>query len=115
MTYINCMRVRMHRLIIGEENIPEDMVIDHINHNTRDNRRCNLRVVTKRQNSLNSRMQYNNTSGYPGVGLVDNNKWNANIFESEKQLRENILVNFSTSTMTLLFLRSLPQKPIISN
>lgn len=86
MTYINCKRVRMHRLIIGEENIPEDMVIDHINHNTRDNRRCNLRVVTKRQNSLNSRMQYNNTSGYPGVGLVDNNKWKATIVVNDKQI-----------------------------
>jgi hypothetical protein len=40
----------MHRVIM---NPPADMVIDHINGNPLDNRRCNLRVVTHQQNMWN--------------------------------------------------------------
>lgn len=38
----------MHREILGT-----DRFVDHINHNTLDNRKCNLRVVTKSQNAMN--------------------------------------------------------------
>jgi len=40
--------VRMHREILGE---PKGKIIDHINHNGLDNRRANIRVVTRQQNS----------------------------------------------------------------
>ncbi|MCQ2574535.1 MAG: HNH endonuclease [Alphaproteobacteria bacterium] len=46
--YIN--NTRLHRIITG---CPDNMVVDHINHNTLDNRRCNLRVVTNRVNAQN--------------------------------------------------------------
>ena len=42
--------LRIHRYITGA---PDGMVVDHINHNTLDNRRCNLRVCTSAQNSQN--------------------------------------------------------------
>lgn len=35
--------VRMHRLIM---NCPKGMVVHHKNHNTLDNRRCNLEIMT---------------------------------------------------------------------
>lgn len=43
--------VRMHREIIGC--IPRGAVIDHINGDGLDNRRCNLRVATRQQNQMN--------------------------------------------------------------
>lgn len=41
--------------------------IDHINHNTSDNRKINLRIVSASKNQMNKVMQKNNTSGVTGV------------------------------------------------
>lgn len=41
--------------------------IDHINHNTLDNQKSNLRVATRSQNCANRRKFKNNKSGYIGV------------------------------------------------
>lgn len=52
--------------------------VDHINHNTLDNRRENLRVCSGSQNRANRRMQVNNTSGFKGVNwLKERGKWQA--------------------------------------
>lgn len=45
-------------------NTPKDLTIDHINRNTLDNRKVNLRNVTRFVNNLN---KSNNTSGCVGV------------------------------------------------
>lgn len=54
----------MHRLIMDA---PAGMVIDHINHDTLDNRRCNLRICTHAENIRNGLRPKNNTSGFKGV------------------------------------------------
>ena len=41
--------------------------IDHINHDRADNRILNLRDVSRRENSINSKPSANNTSGFNGV------------------------------------------------
>lgn len=56
----------MHRLIAQT---PEAAKTDHINGDTLNNRRCNLRVVTHAENMRNRKRQLNNTSGYRGVRL----------------------------------------------
>lgn len=54
-------------------NPPDNMVVDHINHNTLDNRRRNLRVITSQQNIWNSRSLRKSFSRYKGVGKNQNN------------------------------------------
>ena len=48
---------RLHRLIM---NCPEGMVVYHLNGDTLDNRKCNLRICTIAENSKN----HHNTKGY---------------------------------------------------
>lgn len=45
-------RVLMHRAIL---NAPDGLQVDHINHDGLDNRRANLRLVTRAQNEQNRR------------------------------------------------------------
>lgn len=74
---IDSKNVRLHRMIMD---CPNGMQVDHINGNTLDNRKCNLRIVTNQQNSMNSRKPSTNKSGYKGVYFnKQRRKWVANI------------------------------------
>jgi hypothetical protein len=44
--------IHMHRIIMDA---PPGRDVDHINHNGLDNRRCNLRIVSRAENSSNTR------------------------------------------------------------
>lgn len=48
-------------------NAPKGKFVDHINGDTLDNRRSNLRIATHAQNQMNQRRRSDNTSGYKGV------------------------------------------------
>lgn len=66
-------QVLMHRLIMGE---PDGMLVDHINRNSLDNRRENLRITTYSGDRANRGMFKNNTSGYKGVSAEKKSgKW----------------------------------------
>lgn len=60
----------LHRLLV---NAPERMEVDHLNHDTLDNRQANLRIVSTRANQLNSAK-----SQRPGVAL-HKGSWRARI------------------------------------
>jgi hypothetical protein len=56
----------MHRTVMGLH--PGDKRnVDHINGDTLDNRKCNLRVCSPAENSRHQRMRCDNTSGFKGV------------------------------------------------
>lgn len=77
--------VYMHRLILAA---PQGAHVDHINGNTLDNRKENLRVCTRSQNSANSRKYRLQaaTSKYKGVSFYTRyNKWVASIKAQGKQ------------------------------
>ena len=61
---INNILKYMHRVIKNE---PKGKVVDHINENRLDNRRENLRILTRSKNGENKRKQENTTSKYYGV------------------------------------------------
>lgn len=71
-------RVYMHREIT---NCPPGLVVDHINGNTLDNRRTNLRICTERQNRYNSLTD--SLSGYKGVSLCGPDMYRARIQHPE--------------------------------
>jgi hypothetical protein len=48
-------------------NPPKGMVVHHINNDGRDNRKDNLRIVTPRENTVNSKPGGEYTSKYKGV------------------------------------------------
>ena len=62
----------LHRFIIGDE--CDGMLVDHINRNTLDNRKCNLRVCNQSENQSNRLKPKNNTSGYKGVSYCKKSK-----------------------------------------
>ncbi len=60
----------LHRLIL---NPPSGLLVDHINMDRLDNRRCNLRLASSAQNSYNRPLRRDNASGYKGVFFDDRN------------------------------------------
>ena len=63
-------RHRKHRAIYMHREImkpPKGMQVDHINHDTLDNRRCNLRICTHTQNMQNKKSYKGSSSKYKGV------------------------------------------------
>lgn len=59
-------QIKMHRLILGLDK-GDGLIADHINGDTLDNRRCNLRITTVRGNNMNKRQQSNGSTPYKGV------------------------------------------------
>jgi len=69
-------RALLTRWILNPE---KGMVVDHINHDTLDNRRDNLRILTNQQNCQNRKgcNSQNRSSFLRGVSLTKNGKWAA--------------------------------------
>lgn len=69
--YQNRKILRLHRFLM---NTPDELECDHINRQTRDNRKCNLRNVEQIINIQNKGFYKNNTTGYKYIHWLKKKK-----------------------------------------
>lgn len=66
-----------HRVITD---CPDGKVVDHINHDTLNNRKSNLRACSQAENMKNIKPRKSNRSGVPGVWYeAGSNRWRASV------------------------------------
>ena len=74
----------LHRIIMEDE-LKDGLVVDHINRVVTDNRRSNLRVVTRQENMYNMSTYKTNKSGHVGVSWSkQKKKWRSDIYRDKK-------------------------------
>lgn len=87
--------MQLHRFIM---NAPKGTVVDHINHNIKDNRKCNLRICSQSENTLNrkrkpkgiTKIQRNNNTYY--VVQLMNKYWGCfKELKEAENLRDKII------------------------
>src|SRR6266481_5997920 len=72
---LNSKPTLLHRFLLR---VNANVIVDHENGDTLDNRRTNLRVATKSQNAANAKLTNRNTSGFKGVTFA-RGSWYATI------------------------------------
>ena len=89
----------MHNLVM--DNLSKEFIVDHIKHSElgenscNDNRKQNLRKTNQSKNSMNRRIQSNNTSGTTGVRFrKDQNRWVARIKINGKEKHLGTFMNY---------------------
>ena len=83
--FIENKKISMHRLIMGANGF--NTVVDHIDHNTLNNQKENLRVCTRAQNQANTYSRPNTTSRYLGVCWYSRDKrWVAKLQSNYKKI-----------------------------
>ena len=90
---INNKNVSLHRMIIDAK---KGEIVDHINHNSFDNRKSNLRITNQKGNARNSRKGTDSSlsSKYQGVAKYGNtNKWISRIGFNNKVIKLGVFEN----------------------
>lgn len=86
-----CTTIFMHREIAKT---PLGKDTDHINRNRLDNRRLNLRIVTRSENNINSKIRRTNSSGFTGVSFhAQTGKWRAYISYKGRVYSGGLFIN----------------------
>lgn len=84
----------IHRVILGITD--PNILVDHINMNRLDNRKSNLRLANKAENSMNRVTPKNNTCGFRGVNFDKRrNKFRAYIKVDGKQIFLGYYLDFN--------------------
>jgi len=77
----------LHRVILSVENESKKVQVDHINHDTLDCRKENLRLCNNAQNQWNRKLCTRNSSGYKGVSYSKKDKiWMSRIRKNNKEI-----------------------------
>jgi hypothetical protein len=83
--------IRLHKYLL---NPPKNFEVDHIDLNTLNNCRSNLRICTHQQNQCNQDLQKNNTSGVAGVSYYPpRKKHRARIKISQTEVHLGYFIN----------------------
>ena len=84
--------VLLHHFILGKPK--RGLEIDHINNNGLDNRKCNLRFVSRSTNNMNRFNSKYNKSGFIGVSFHKAlNKWRAYSSVNNRQIHLGYFLN----------------------
>lgn len=70
----NKKEVKLHRYLMD---CPDNLVVDHINHEPLDNRKQNLRIITDTGNAYNQMKKKTGKSGFNGIVKTKNGKFKA--------------------------------------
>lgn len=88
LNYTGCLAHRLAWLYMTGEWPPKDKEVDHINRVRDDNRWCNLRLASGRENSCNNTKRKNTLHKYKGVCLMKDTRkkpWEAYIRKDNKK------------------------------
>ena len=81
---VNSSKSRGSNIQLSRVILDTDQFVDHKNHNTLDNRKENLRIVTRSQNQMNV--------NYKGVNKTNNNKFYAHIKLNQKMINLGVYI-----------------------
>lgn len=85
---VNNVMLKAHRIAYKMHfGVDPDGIVDHINGNTLDNSKSNLRLANKSINAKNSKLRTDSTSGCPGISFdKSRSKWRAYITNNNKRI-----------------------------
>lgn len=91
-TRVNKKTTYLHRFIMES---PDDLYVDHVNHDQLDNRKINLRVCTPLQSSFNRGLRSCNTSNAIGVSRCSHRPdlWRARITVNHEEMNLGVYKN----------------------
>ena len=95
--------LKLHRFIM---NCPKDKEVDHINHNTLDNRKENLKVCSHFENQQNLRSKKSEQTGVYYRTRRNKSFWVANISKNGKKYSKD----FDTKENAILWRKNMEQK-----
>lgn len=79
---------------------PAGMIVDHVNGDTLDNRRDNLRICTREQNARNRATNKTNKCGYKGVDWCEHiKKWRSRISVNKKTIHIGVYEEIEDAVM----------------
>lgn len=88
--------IRLHRYIMNVHNESPNIIVDHINQNKSDNRKCNLRLTTYEGNGRNVKEYSHNTSGHKGISWSKRDScWEVYIHRHNKKISLGLYHDFN--------------------